>query len=197
MIIFTSPPLLPKWRSKLIFLWLLQVTLYLIIFLLANAKAARILGIFPTGAKSHFEFNKSIMKSLHAAGHEITIISPFKETEPLENITFISMSLESLESTTIKGSIENFVKLPLFTYFRSIAVINQRYCENFSRLKYRQVCIKVQSTNICLRWTFSFTSRKGAPKFSQPSFDLKNQKIFNSTAVESLCIIFSFSNICE
>lgn len=85
------------------------------------------------------------MKSLHAAGHEITIICPFEETEPVVNFTIISMSFESIESTT-QGSIEDFVKLPLFSYIKIAMAIMQQYCDNFLTSKY----LHVRINNFCI-----------------------------------------------
>lgn len=50
---------------------------------------ARILGIFPEPARSHFIFNRQIMYSLLEAGHHITFVSPFQEPNPPINFTYI------------------------------------------------------------------------------------------------------------
>lgn len=45
----------------------------------------KILGIFPTIAPSHYNVGKSLMQGLAAAGHDVTIVSPFKESKPIKN----------------------------------------------------------------------------------------------------------------
>lgn len=110
------------------------------VFLFTGANAASILGIFPIGARSHFGYDRSIMESLHAAGHQVTIICPFEETDLVENFTVISMSFAPL-STVTQGSIEDFVKLPLSTYISSAMVLMRQYCDNFLSSKHLQVKI--------------------------------------------------------
>lgn len=48
-------------------------------------QSAKILGVFPTQARSHFFVGQAVMKALHEAGHEITIISPFPKATPVKN----------------------------------------------------------------------------------------------------------------
>lgn len=45
----------------------------------------KILGVFPTMAKSHYITGSALMKGLAAAGHEVTVISPFPQAKPLKN----------------------------------------------------------------------------------------------------------------
>lgn len=45
----------------------------------------KILGIFPTVAPSHYNVGKALMKGLAAAGHDVTIVSPFKEKNQIKN----------------------------------------------------------------------------------------------------------------
>ncbi|XP_052895871.1 UDP-glycosyltransferase UGT5-like [Anopheles moucheti] len=47
--------------------------------------AARILGIFPTTSKSHWILGTALAKELSKAGHEVTVISPFKLQNPPVN----------------------------------------------------------------------------------------------------------------
>ncbi|XP_029726645.1 UDP-glycosyltransferase UGT5-like [Aedes albopictus] len=53
------------------------VLLYLVTF----SEGAKILGVLPMGAKSHFNIGSGFMKTLAEAGHDVTVISPF----PLKN----------------------------------------------------------------------------------------------------------------
>lgn len=47
----------------------------------------RILGVFPTPSKSHYYVGHGILKGLAEHGHDVTMISPFKAFEPIENYT--------------------------------------------------------------------------------------------------------------
>ena len=39
----------------------------------------KVLGVLPFGSKSHFAIGNSILKALHKAGHEVTVISPYPQ----------------------------------------------------------------------------------------------------------------------
>jgi len=65
-----------------------QIYLINLACLLSIGNAARILGIFPVAAKSHTSCNHAIMRSLHAAGHHVTMISPFPSEVKIQNFTF-------------------------------------------------------------------------------------------------------------
>lgn len=41
-------------------------------------EAYRILGVFPIPAKSHFLIDTSLMEGLAEAGHDVTVIAPFR-----------------------------------------------------------------------------------------------------------------------
>lgn len=42
-------------------------------------------------AKSHYITGSALMKGLAAAGHEVTVISPFPQTKPLKNFRDIKV----------------------------------------------------------------------------------------------------------
>lgn len=73
--------------------------------LLSQLDAARILGIFVGPFKSHFTFNDGIMRSLVAAGHEVTAIGPFPITEHIANYTIINW--ESAEHVNVGDDLFN------------------------------------------------------------------------------------------
>lgn len=50
-----------------------------------NVMPYKILGVFPTTSRSHYYFGRALMQGLAAAGHEVTIVSPYKEKAPLKN----------------------------------------------------------------------------------------------------------------
>lgn len=55
-------------------------SLILAIFL-AFSESYKILGVFPTNWQSHWIIGTSVMKQLTAAGHEVTLVSPFELKE--------------------------------------------------------------------------------------------------------------------
>lgn len=57
----------------------------LLVTVIATGNTYRILGIFPTMAKSHYITGSALMKGLAASGHDITVISPFPQSIPLKN----------------------------------------------------------------------------------------------------------------
>lgn len=66
----------------------LQLYVHLIatLMLLVSAlNAHRILGLFPHNGISHFQFFHPIMTALAEAGHEVTVVSHFPNTKPVEN----------------------------------------------------------------------------------------------------------------
>lgn len=44
-----------------------------------------ILGIFPTMSRSHYIVGGALMKGLAAAGHNVTVISPFPQKKAISN----------------------------------------------------------------------------------------------------------------
>lgn len=50
----------------------------------------KVLAVLPFGASSHFAIGQAIVKSLHGAGHVVTVISPYPQKKPIENYTDIS-----------------------------------------------------------------------------------------------------------
>lgn len=59
--------------------------------LLGSGNGYKILGIFPTSAPSHYITGSALMKGLAAAGHEVTVISPFPQAKPLKNYRDITV----------------------------------------------------------------------------------------------------------
>lgn len=50
-----------------------------------NASGYRILGILPVPSKSHYYIGHNLLKGLAQQGHDVTVISPFKEEKPINN----------------------------------------------------------------------------------------------------------------
>ncbi|RZC41856.1 UDPGT and/or Glyco tran 28 C domain containing protein [Asbolus verrucosus] len=63
--------------------------LLLVLFISSsNVQGAKILGIFPVAAPSHYILGNSLMRGLAERGHDVTIISPFVEKNPPKNGTY-------------------------------------------------------------------------------------------------------------
>lgn len=52
-----------------------------VVLLAVGAECYKILGVFPTIWKSHWQIGATVMKQLAAAGHDVTIVSPFELKE--------------------------------------------------------------------------------------------------------------------
>lgn len=67
-----------------------------------NVHSYRILGVFPHVASSHSMIGKSLLTNLAAKGHQVTMISPFNQTESIKN--FRHIHLENTFSDMRKGN---------------------------------------------------------------------------------------------
>jgi glucuronosyltransferase len=72
------------------------------IFISYGAHGAKILGIFPFFAKSHFAVSSVLFKELANRGHQVTVLSPFPEKSPVPNYTDIDtrVTRDDLMNTT-------------------------------------------------------------------------------------------------
>lgn len=59
---------------------------------IAYVKSYKILGITPIAAPSHYIVNRALMRGLAADGHEVTLISPFKDENPPPNYNEIHLN---------------------------------------------------------------------------------------------------------
>ncbi|XP_018579880.1 UDP-glucuronosyltransferase 2B10 [Anoplophora glabripennis] len=74
-----------------------RVSLLLLFLGIINGnQGARILGVFPFGAPSHYILGSTLMKGLAEAGHDVTIISPFKEKNPPKGGKWTEIILDDL-----------------------------------------------------------------------------------------------------
>lgn len=71
------------------------------VILSENVNAYRILAIFPHVSRSHYIVGESLMKGLAAKGHEVTMISPYKQSKPIKN--YRDIHLEHTVSDAKKG----------------------------------------------------------------------------------------------
>lgn len=54
--------------------------------LLSSATAYNYLLVLPTIARSHYNVGSALAKGLAAAGHQVTLVSPFPLKTPIQNI---------------------------------------------------------------------------------------------------------------
>lgn len=54
--------------------------------LLSSVAAYNYLLVLPTSARSHYNVGSSLAKGLAAAGHQVTLVSPFALKKPIKNI---------------------------------------------------------------------------------------------------------------
>lgn len=64
----------------------------LLILVVSFADSYKILGVFPYGSKSHYTVGETVMKTLHEAGHEVTMISFYELSKPLPKYKQITVS---------------------------------------------------------------------------------------------------------
>lgn len=70
------------------------------------AQNYRILGVFPVPDRSHFFLGDTLMKALAEAGHDVTMIAPFKSDELpsfSKNGSYREIVLEGLEESQRKS----------------------------------------------------------------------------------------------
>lgn len=105
---------------------------------LSVSNAFRILGIFPITAKSHYSCNHAIMKSLHAAGHHITMISPFPSEKNIENFTYINSRFDSFIYIG-QSTIKSFHDMKMIGILDLGCTLDSQYCYDVMKLKEIQV----------------------------------------------------------
>lgn len=59
--------------------------------------AYKILVALPCPWRSHYQFGSEIAKALAAEGHEVTVLSPFKQSEPIPNYEELYIELKEQE----------------------------------------------------------------------------------------------------
>ncbi|XP_046866555.1 UDP-glycosyltransferase UGT5-like isoform X2 [Drosophila willistoni] len=76
--------------------------LFLLSCLLSCSSAYNYLVVLPTSVRSHYNVGSALAKGLAAAGHQVTIISPFETKKPHQNITEIAVPsiLEAMKAST-------------------------------------------------------------------------------------------------
>lgn len=59
-----------------------HLVLFLFLTTVNYSQGAKILGVFPFAAPSHYMLGSALMKGLAESGHDVTMISPFSEKDP-------------------------------------------------------------------------------------------------------------------
>lgn len=67
----------------------------------------KILSVFPTISPSHYYVGRALMKGLAADGHEVTMISPFKEKNQIPN--YNEVYLDGVYDQAVNGSFDSNV----------------------------------------------------------------------------------------
>lgn len=84
----------------------------------ACVSSYRVLVALPTTFKSHYQFGSEISKGLAAAGHEVTVISPFKQLKPLP-LNYQEVHLElthnAVHERKLFNQVENVRKVEILT----------------------------------------------------------------------------------
>lgn len=82
------------------------LSVILLCVLYQNVSSYRILAILPAPSKSHTYIGQSLMKGLAENGHDVVVISPFKEKNPIDNYTEVFLEnswIESRKSNRLKS----------------------------------------------------------------------------------------------
>lgn len=94
----------------------------LLVPLLEIGQCAKILGIFPLPARSHYILGSSLMRGLAEKGHDVTVINPFGEKTPPKNGKYRDILLTDFVKVGDKGKLNNLFDLPIFNYFQNISI---------------------------------------------------------------------------
>lgn len=68
----------------------------ILVLLINNVQSAKILGVFPMTARSHYILGSSLMRALAEKGHDVTVISPFGEKTFPKNGSYRDIVLTGL-----------------------------------------------------------------------------------------------------
>lgn len=82
---------------------MLLILITILLLTVSNTFTYRILGVFPTTYHSHYKTGSALMKGLAAAGHDVSVISPFTQSPPMPNYREI----------TIHGAFEQMISIRL------------------------------------------------------------------------------------
>lgn len=95
----------------------------------------RILSIFPHPAKSHFIVADALMKGLAAKGHEVTMISPHRETKSIKNYRRIHLehTLSNAGKSVESGNFVNYNGLNFVNLIDKLYEVSINLTESISK----------------------------------------------------------------
>ncbi|XP_062549718.1 UDP-glucosyltransferase 2-like [Armigeres subalbatus] len=107
----------------------------ILLLLVTFSEGAKILGVLPMVATSHFNIGAGIMKTLANAGHDVTVISPFSLKNPPKN--YREILLTGLVEETQKGVEQNFFNFrnsggfiaPIFMLYMMYETFSEMVCK--------------------------------------------------------------------
>nr|QIK00366.1 UDP-glycosyltransferase [Xylotrechus quadripes] len=94
---------------------------FLLVLICHFAEPANILGIFPTPAASHFTLGFRLMKELADRGHNVTVVNPFPQKEPISNYT--DVSVETM-ANVLAGFKKDFYDRESMSFRRSVKFLH-------------------------------------------------------------------------
>lgn len=80
------------------------LALIAIIVSVQHVNSYKVLTIFPMISRSHYIVGQALAKGLVAEGHEVTMISPFKEKQPIQN--YHEVVLDGLAENMLKSTLK-------------------------------------------------------------------------------------------
>lgn len=86
--------------------------------------SAKILGIFTNHARSHLIFNRQVMYSLAKAGHHVTFVSDYQESNAPINFTYVVQKMVRADNPSDDILKTDFKSLSCIQYFN---VLRQRF----------------------------------------------------------------------
>lgn len=92
------------------------------------SSGARILGVFPHVAKSHFMMSEVLMKGLASRGHEVVVISHFPQKTPIPNYTDISL-VGSMPNVVSAVAVDDLATGLVYTTFKFVFGLGVAGCE--------------------------------------------------------------------
>ncbi|KAF5289136.1 hypothetical protein FQR65_LT02026 [Abscondita terminalis] len=78
---------------------------FVFVIFLTYVQSARILGVYPFPAHSHYALGNAIFKALAKQGHQVTVISPYKEKNPPQNYKQILVDGMVEKAKSMKASL--------------------------------------------------------------------------------------------
>ncbi|KAF5289140.1 hypothetical protein FQR65_LT02030 [Abscondita terminalis] len=150
------------------------------VVVISTVENAKILGVFPYISYSNYLLGDTIFKELLKKGHEITVITPFKEKNPMKNYSQISVESLLEKGQGIKTNIDMTLSNFLFAELRS-AFLNHLQTNIFQQVHW----LDTLSINFT-KWTLSHPNVKN---FLQQDhhFDLVIYQQINSDAYIGFC----------